>query len=59
MFTYLLQNKQGLYETTNSTFKTRRQADRDAKTWACNWLNLTGQYIVVPVKHIQKVENPY
>jgi len=59
MFTYLLQNKQGLYETTKSTFKTRRQADREAKTWAYNWLNLTGQYIVVPVKQIQKVENPY
>ena len=59
MFTYLLQNKQGLYETTNSTFKTRRQADREAKIWACNWLNLTGQYIIVPVKQIQKVENPY
>ena len=59
MFTYLLQNKQGLYETTKSTFKTRHQADREAKIWACNWLNLTGQYIVVPVKQVQKVENPY
>ena len=59
MFTYLLQNKQGLYETTKLTFKTRRQADREAKTWAYEWLNLTGQYIVVPVKEIKKVKNPY
>ena len=57
MYTYLLQNKQGLYETTTLTFKTRQKAQQDAQTWAYNWLNLTGQYIIVPVKNIEKVPN--
>ena len=57
MYTYLLQNKQGLYETTTLAFKTRAKAQQDAQSWASNWLNLTGQYIIVPVKNIEKVDN--
>jgi len=57
MYTYLLQNKQGLYETTTLTFKTRQKAQQDAQSWASNWLNLTGQYIIVPVKNIESVDN--
>ena len=57
MYTYLLQNKQGLYETTPHTFKTRKKAQDDATMWAQNWINLTGQYVIVPVKNIEKVIN--
>ena len=50
MYTYLLKNKQGNFETTTLTFKTRKQAQHDAQIWAKNWLNLTGDYVVVQVK---------
>ena len=56
-YTYLLKNKQGTFETTKSTFNTRKQAQRDAKMWAQNWVNLTGEYIVVQTKNIEQVKN--
>lgn len=57
MYTYLLKNKQGTFETTNLTFNTRKQAQRDAKIWAQNWLNLTGDYVIVQVKNFEQVKN--
>src|SRR6056300_1553340 len=56
-YTYLLKNKQGTFETTKSTFNTRKQAQRDAKSWAKNWVNLTGEYIVVQTTKIEQVKN--
>ena len=57
MYTYLLKNKQGNFETTTLTFKTRKQAQHDAQIWAENWLNLTGDYVVVQVKNFEQVDN--
>ena len=57
MYTYLLKNKQGSFETTTLTFKTRKQAQHDAQIWAKNWLNLTGDYVIVQVKNFEKVNN--
>ena len=57
MYTYLLKNKQGVFETTKLTFKTRKKAEHDAKIWAKNLLNLTGEYVVLQVKNIEKVTN--
>lgn len=56
MYTYLLKNKQGNFETTTLTFKTRKQAQHDAQIWAKNWLNLTGDYVVVQVKNFEKIQ---
>ena len=55
MYTYLLENKQGQYETTTLTFETRRRAERDAEMWARQWLNLTGRYVVLQIKNFKKV----
>mgnify|MGYP001422486196 CR=1 FL=1 len=55
MYTYLLKNTQGNFETTKLRFATRKQAIRDAKMWAKNWVGLTGDYIVLQVKNIKKV----
>ena len=57
MYTYLLKNKQGTFETTKLTFKTRKQAQHEAKTWAQNWVNLTGDYVVVQVNNFEKIDN--
>jgi len=57
MYTYLLKNKQGSFETTTLTFKTRKQAQHDAQIWAKNWLNLTGDYVIVQVKNFEKINN--
>ncbi len=56
-YTYLLKNKQGTFETTNLTFDTRKQAKREAQIWAKNWVNLTGEYIVVQTTKIEQVKN--
>lgn len=53
MFTYLLKNQQGLYETTRLKFKSHKQAEREARMWY-PWPNLTGHYIIIPVKNIKK-----
>ena len=57
MYTYLLKNKQGFFETTKLTFNTRKKAEHEAKIWAKNWLNLTGDYVVLQVKNIEKTTN--
>ena len=51
MYTYLLKNKQGNFETTTMRFATRKQATREAKTYASCWINLTGDYIVLQLKN--------
>lgn len=56
-YTYLLKNTQGNFETTKLTFDTRKQAKREAQIWAKNWVGLTGEYIVVQTKYIEKINN--
>ena len=55
MYTYLLKNKQGNFETTTMRFATRKQATREAKTYASCWINLTGDYIVLQLSNFKKV----
>ena len=54
MYTYLLKNTQGQFETTKLRLATRKQAKREAEIWAKHWLGLTGEYIVLQVKNIKK-----
>ena len=57
MYTYLLKNTQGNFETTKQTFDTRKQAKREAQIWAKNWVGLTGEYVVLQTKNIEKIDN--
>jgi len=51
MYTYLLKNKQGTFETTTLTFKTRKRAAHDAQLWVCAEFGYTA-YVVVPCNAI-------
>ena len=55
MYTYLLKNKHGNFETTTMRCATRKPATREAKTYASCWINLTGDYIVLQLKNFKKV----